>query len=733
MYTKNTPSWFTYKRSVLSMFRLLFPVFSFVVLAVPSLAGATTLNCFPSATPQVVHGEGITERTGDLVFSCGGGTPDATITANLFIFLNVSITNRLADDASGTFQGILLTADNGSGPQPITAPPTQVGNGSLVFNGATFTLSSTGSVTLRLSDLRAAASELKFAANSTIQVLIGFNPNNVVALANNQLIVGIPEHGLYAGYSTKLICSQSGSPLPADTSSFASFMASGAAFSSTRFTEGFADSFGPLSAPENLNADTGTRMIVQYSGFPAGARLFVPTAIAGSDATQPTAGGDLGFAPSGGKYTPGGNSSLLLSFVQNANANGAGGTPQFTPGTPGSGTVSLDSMSEVILTNGAGVAVYEVMDANASIQESAQFPTFLALTPFSGNSVQTSEDVSLAPVSTVQMPTAKDPIPRFLQIEIPEDCTIVGDCNANYFPRLSVLDTSLSYTAQAGGQTQTQYLAIKNASGGVLQWTASVTYTNGSGWLNFSPTQGGNNTGMRIDAIPGTLTPGIYNAILTIDAGPLAGSHDLPITLTITPAGPPTVQPPSLQSVVNAATFVAGDVAPGSIATLTGTQFSGKVVTVTFGGLPAQVLFANATQINVIVPAGLSPKTSAQVIVTVDGTASTPLTASLAPFAPGIFASGVLNQDSSVNSSKQPAAPGSIIQIFATGLSGTGVITAEIGSAVIAKPYYGGPAPGIAGVQQVDLILPANLTGNTVKVSVCGGPPAGQVVCSPSV
>ncbi len=45
---------------------------------------------------------------------------------------------------------------------------------------------------------------------------------------------------------------------------------------------------------QNLNADTGTRIIVQYSGFPAGAQLFVPTVVAGSDATQPTAGGDLG-------------------------------------------------------------------------------------------------------------------------------------------------------------------------------------------------------------------------------------------------------------------------------------------------------------------------------------------------------------------------------------------------------------------------------------------------------
>ena len=54
-----------------------------------------------------------------------------------------------------------------------------------------------------------------------------------------------------------------------------------------------------------------------------------------------------------------------------------------------------------------------------------------------------------------------------------------------------------------------------------------------------------------------------------------------------------------------------------------------------------------------------------------------------------------------------------MIQIYATGLSGTGVITAKIGSEVVTQPYYAGPAPGFAGVQQIDLILPTDLTGNT--------------------
>ena len=713
------------------MFRQLFPCLPLVVAAVFPVAHAATLNCNPSAAPLIVHGEGITERTNNIIFTCSGGTPGATLNVDLYLFLNVDITNRLASATSNTLTGISFTADNGLGPQPIASPAALMGPGTLVFNGATFTLSSSGTVTLQIAGLRGAANQLDFDATKSMQISLGLNPSTEFTVPIDQLVVGVPEHGLYVAFSGKLVCTQAGSPLPQNAASFASFLAGHSTFTSTRVTEGYADSFAPKSEPQNLNADTGTRIFVQYSGFPAGARLFVPTVVAGSDATQPTAGGDLGLTPSGGKYTPASTSSLLLSFVPITDANGAGGAPAYLPGLPGSGTVTLDSMSEITLSNGSGIAVYEVVDANASIQESAQFPTFLVLAPSgSGTSTTTVENVTLGPISTVQTATAADPIPRFQQITPPADCSIVGDCNAHYFPALFVPESSLNYTAQVGGLTSTNYVQVQNSAGGLLQWTASVSYLNGSGWLDVSPTQGQNNGTIRIDAIPGTLAPGTYQATLTVNAGPLAGTRTVAISFVISSA---TVQPPSIQSAVNGATFAAGPLSPGSIATLGGSQFAGENVSVTFNGLSAQVLFSNATLINVVVPASLGTATTAQVIATVDGTASAPLTVNLAPFAPGIFSNGVLNQDNSLNSAALPATPGSIIQIYATGLSGTGVITAKIGSQAVTQPYYAGPAPGFAGLQQIDLILPSDLTGNSVNVSVCGGATAAQVVCSPAV
>jgi uncharacterized protein (TIGR03437 family) len=188
-----------------------------------------------------------------------------------------------------------------------------------------------------------------------------------------------------------------------------------------------------------------------------------------------------------------------------------------------------------------------------------------------------------------------------------------------------------------------------------------------------------------------------------------------------------------VNAAVNAATFALGPLVPGSLATLSGTGLSGKNVTVSFDGIGAQILFDSSTQVNLLVPAALGSKSSAQLVVTVDGNASTGQSVILAPFAPGIFQGGILNQDNSVNGAGHPAAPGSVIQIFATGLSGTGVMTARIADRVITQPYYGGPAPGLAGVQQVNLIVPPDLSGPTANVSVCGGATADQTICSPAV
>jgi uncharacterized protein (TIGR03437 family) len=180
---------------------------------------------------------------------------------------------------------------------------------------------------------------------------------------------------------------------------------------------------------------------------------------------------------------------------------------------------------------------------------------------------------------------------------------------------------------------------------------------------------------------------------------------------------------------VNAASFAQAPVVAGSLATILGSALTGKSVSASFNGQPATVLFNNATQINLLVAQALSSLTSTQLSVTVDGKTSLPMTVPVAQFEPGIFSGAVLNQDSTVNSSINGAAAGSIIYFYATGLSGSGTITARIGSTEITNLYYAGPAPGYPGVQQINLAIPAGLGAITTELFACGTS-AGAEVCS---
>ena len=107
----------------------------------------------------------------------------------------------------------------------------------------------------------------------------------------------------------------------------------------------------------------------------------------------------------------------------------------------------------------------------------------------------------------------------------------------------------------------------------------------------------------------------------------------------------------------------------------------------------------------------------------------------LAPAAPGIFA--IVNQDGSVNSPSNPAARGTEIQIFATGggqtspPSSTGMITPSAASLTLpvtatiggasAQVLYAGSAPGeIAGLIQINVVVPQTAASGDVQVTIGG-------------
>jgi uncharacterized protein (TIGR03437 family) len=216
--------------------------------------------------------------------------------------------------------------------------------------------------------------------------------------------------------------------------------------------------------------------------------------------------------------------------------------------------------------------------------------------------------------------------------------------------------------------------------------------------------------------------------------------------------------------IVNAAGYQSGAVAPGEILTLFGTGLGPATfangtqsypsvqdnfaagMRVFFGGVPAPVVYTWDRQVSVIVPYEVTGQSSTTAQLEYMGQLSAPIPLQVTAAAPGIFsmnASGtgqgaILNQDFSVNSASNPASPGDIVQIFATGEGdpeGTYVtglfptsspwdtnVSAVIGG-VPAEVSYAGAAPyEVGGVMQVNVRIPAGTaSGANVPVQVSAG------------
>lgn len=222
----------------------------------------------------------------------------------------------------------------------------------------------------------------------------------------------------------------------------------------------------------------------------------------------------------------------------------------------------------------------------------------------------------------------------------------------------------------------------------------------------------------------------------------------------------------SASGVANAASLQAGSIAPGELITISGENLgpglplgmqviNGTVSTslggvrVLFNGIPGPVVFAYANQVTAIVPFEIEGQ-SAAVQVEYSGVTSAPVNMPVALAAPGIFTvdgSGVgpiaaWNQDGSLNSSGNPAAPGSVVAMFLTGAGQTtpagvdgfvntdpnslAAVALPIRSLIGGKPatvaYAGNSVGFVSGIVQVNLTVPAGLSAGLHMVRVYIGP-----------
>ena len=210
----------------------------------------------------------------------------------------------------------------------------------------------------------------------------------------------------------------------------------------------------------------------------------------------------------------------------------------------------------------------------------------------------------------------------------------------------------------------------------------------------------------------------------------------------------------------NAATFQAGGIAPNEFISITGTglgpaagvsasgiatQLNGTSVSI--GGTPAFMTYAQDGQINALVPFGIGgAQTTIQ--VTYNSIASSTVTVPIANASPGIFTQSygpgqawMANQDGTFNSSSNPAARGSYVAFWLTGQgyvnapppdgvqpSGppfpTPVLPVSVSLGGVAVPAANIAFDGLVytGELQINLLIPANApTGNAIPLVVTIG------------
>ena len=217
---------------------------------------------------------------------------------------------------------------------------------------------------------------------------------------------------------------------------------------------------------------------------------------------------------------------------------------------------------------------------------------------------------------------------------------------------------------------------------------------------------------------------------------------------------------PTIGAVTNGASYSRDAVSPGQLVAIFGSNLgfdtpagmqldsSGLVTTslagtqVLFDGVSSPMAYASANQVNAVVPFGVSP-TSTDVQVAFQGQTSAPFTMAVAPSQPGIFAADgsgagqglIFNQDGTANSAVNPAAPGSVIVLYATGVGLLSppvqdgfVVTADslptpvlsvsatIGRQSAPVLYAGGAAGIVEGIIQVNLQIPAGVPTGMAEV-----------------
>jgi uncharacterized protein (TIGR03437 family) len=186
---------------------------------------------------------------------------------------------------------------------------------------------------------------------------------------------------------------------------------------------------------------------------------------------------------------------------------------------------------------------------------------------------------------------------------------------------------------------------------------------------------------------------------------------------------------------VNSASFrIDQGLAPGEIATAFGT-FSQTPDQVLVNGVVGQLLGANSTQATFVIPPSVQPG-NVTISVRAGGVELGSGQATISAVSPAIFVvngtdpsepGAVENQDYSLNTSAAPAAPGSILQIYATGYGPAGAAPQVYFADTPAQVAYSAPLTQYAGLWLIDAVVPSRISGQ-IPVFVSAGSAVSNAV-----
>jgi len=307
--------------------------------------------------------------------------------------------------------------------------------------------------------------------------------------------------------------------------------------------------------------------------------------------------------------------------------------------------------------------------------------------------------------------------------------------------RLSIASFSFNYDGQAVSAPQT--IQVLNTSATI---SAAIPDAS-SAWVVAA--NGGSSAQVSVNRAAADLLPdGNYNGkvrIMLSDGDTLVARATLTIQRVV-----PVI---TAGGIVNAASFAAGPLAPGSLFTIAGSRLAGTTASgafvqalggasVSIGGIRAPLSYASPTQINGQIPYGLAPGNAA-LALHVDGVGDTTATVSITDVSPALFQISpgravAQNQDYSINSPGTPARPGSYITVYLTGQGALdhpvptgaaapleplsrvlGVPGATIGGAP-AQVVFCGLTPGFVGLAQANILVPPLPPGDYPLVLTIG-------------